>query len=139
MTLVRVMIGRFYIYTLYSMMVAFVGFICFVFFYILFMCKPISYTWTIVFDPLGGTCKPSHGIVNVTYALSSVMAAVDLSLALLAGVMVSSLHMDNRTKITVFVLLAFGSMYFPDRPFSFSVSFCLLTRIGKSKARVWHP
>jgi hypothetical protein len=104
------MIGRLYIYTLYAMMVAFVGFIFFVFFYILFMCKPISYTWMMVFDPLGGTCKPPSGIVNVTYALSSVMAAVDLALAVLAGVMVNSLHMDNRTKITVFVLLAFGSM-----------------------------
>jgi hypothetical protein len=110
MTLVRIMIHHSYVYPLYALMAIIIIFGVFVFFWVIFICKPVSFFWESVFNPYGGTCKDLHAIVAVTHAHSAVMAFADVSLAIIAGLMVMPLHMDRRTKITVFCLLAFGSM-----------------------------
>lgn len=107
--LLRIAMERYQIYTIYCVLSIQVTFSIFYFFFILFQCDPISYFWERVVKP-GGSCGRSHAIVKVTYAHGAIIALGDWTLGILPMFIVWNMSLKRRTKISVAVLLAFGSM-----------------------------
>jgi hypothetical protein len=85
------------------------AFTIFYFFFILFACDPISFFWL---KPLGGDghCRDPKSMVNATYAHGAVMTFGDIMLGILPLFVIKDLQMQTKQKISVFGLLALGSM-----------------------------
>jgi hypothetical protein len=81
----------------------------FYFFFILFACDPVSFFWT---KPLGGAghCRTPLAMTKATYAHGAVMVFGDVTLAILPLFVIHGLQMKLKTKLSVFGLLALGSV-----------------------------
>jgi hypothetical protein len=82
----------------------------FYFFFILFACDPVSFFWE---KPLGGPghCRDPLAMTKATYAHGAVMCFGDITLAVLPLFVIKDLQMQAKQKLSVFGLLALGSVY----------------------------
>ncbi|KIW00241.1 uncharacterized protein PV09_08133 [Verruconis gallopava] len=87
-----------------------VGFSVFYFFFIMFACEPIQFFWTKALGVTDGRCRDPVAMTRATYAHGAVMTFGDITLAILPLFVVRSLQMSQRQKISVFSLLALGSV-----------------------------
>lgn len=71
---------------------------------VLLLCQPISANWT-----GEGHCAGSATMIALSYTSTATTILTDLALAILPGVMVWNTIMDTRQKISVCLLLSFGS------------------------------
>ncbi|KAL2361115.1 hypothetical protein RJZ56_006015 [Blastomyces dermatitidis] len=86
-------------------------FTTFYFFFALFSCSPVEYTWEQIRNPdLAGTCRQYFKVVAGSYAHSSIICAGDLTLATVPALMIRKLQLNRRTKLSACVLLGFGSV-----------------------------
>ena len=80
-------------------------------FWTIFLCDPVSYAWTRVADPEGGSCKQNHTMESITYAHGAVMLTADIGLGLVLPILIlKPLNMKLRVKITAGLTLGFASM-----------------------------
>ncbi|KLJ12344.1 hypothetical protein EMPG_12597 [Blastomyces silverae] len=106
-----VIIGRAYIFTIYTVGVITAIFTTFYFFFALFSCSPVEYTWEQVRNPdLPGTCQQYFKVIAGRYAHGSIVCAGDLTLATVPALMISKLQLSRRTKLSACLLLGFGSV-----------------------------
>ncbi|PGH06003.1 hypothetical protein GX51_02594 [Blastomyces parvus] len=106
-----VIVGRAYIFTIYTVGVITVIFMTFYFFFALFSCSPVDYTWEQMRGPhIKGTCRQYFKVVAGSYAHGSIICAGDLTLAAVPALMIRKLQLNPRTKISAIVLLGFGSV-----------------------------
>ncbi|EQL34275.1 hypothetical protein BDFG_03805 [Blastomyces dermatitidis ATCC 26199] len=112
LSLLRIIIvGRAYIFTIYTVGVITFIFTTFYFFFALFSCSPVEYTWEQIRNPdLAGTCRQYFKVVAGSYAHSSIICAGDLTLATVPALMIRKLQLNRRTKLSACVLLGFGSV-----------------------------
>jgi hypothetical protein len=82
------------------------------FFFLLFVlqCRPSSYFWT-QYTGGEGSCIDPKVTVNAFYGYSVISCVADWTLGLLPIALVWNLQMNGRTKLTVALILAVGSMY----------------------------
>jgi len=72
-----------------------------------FQCHPISYFWTQTGE---GACISQVAIADSTYAHGALSAVADWTLGTLPIFLVRNLQMNPRTKVSVALILALGSM-----------------------------
>ncbi|CZR68938.1 uncharacterized protein PAC_18839 [Phialocephala subalpina] len=102
--LLRIAIERIYRLIIYISMAMVIIYSLVIFFYNLFLCHPVEFTWNRTIE--GGTCAP--GALASSYALSALAIISDLLFALLPVPLIWFLKMNIRTKIFVFGVLSFG-------------------------------
>ncbi|OCK74340.1 hypothetical protein K432DRAFT_339104 [Lepidopterella palustris CBS 459.81] len=110
LSLLRIVVSRSHKYIIYVVMAMTTVFTTFYFFFILFTCRPVSFFWEQVKNPVGGSCRSPVIMTYATYAHGVVMCLGDMTLATLPIFLVWNLNMNRLTKCTVVVLLAFGSV-----------------------------
>ncbi|KGY15060.1 hypothetical protein PABG_12005 [Paracoccidioides brasiliensis Pb03] len=111
LSLLRVVIGRGYIYTIYAVGTVTAIFTTFYFFFALFSCWPVEFVWEQIRNPnSGGTCRQYHKVVAGSYAHGSIVCAGDLILAIVPALMIRKLQLNSRTKLSAGLLLGFGSV-----------------------------
>jgi hypothetical protein len=79
-----------------------------VFFFCLFQCKPISYSWRQVIPTEKGTCISPHTIVTLGYILSVVSIVLDFFYAVLPGFIFWGLQMKKSEKVVLMILMSLG-------------------------------
>jgi hypothetical protein len=77
---------------------------------ILTQCEPISFYWSATRDPSQGHCLNPRVIAGFTYAHAVVSSIGDWTFGILPAFLVSGLNMNIRSKIFVFLLLAFANI-----------------------------
>ncbi|ODH13555.1 hypothetical protein ACO22_07135 [Paracoccidioides brasiliensis] len=111
LSLLRVVIGRGYIYTIYAVGTVTAIFTTFYFFFALFSCWPVEFVWEQIRNPnSGGTCRQYHKVVAGSYAHGSIVCVGDLILAIVPALMIRKLQLNSRTKLSAGLLLGFGSV-----------------------------
>jgi hypothetical protein len=73
-------------------------------------CKPISFYWSPTRDPSQGHCLNPNVMAGFTYAHAVVSSIGDWTFGILPAFLVSGLNMNIRSKISVFLLLAFANI-----------------------------
>ncbi|KAK5683948.1 hypothetical protein LTS10_003811 [Elasticomyces elasticus] len=76
------------------------------FFYIIFRCTPVSYSWDQ--STPGGHCQPDYILANIWYVTTGINIALDWYCALLPIPLLWHVPLDRRTKISVGFLLSLG-------------------------------
>ncbi|KAI9046882.1 hypothetical protein LZ554_008960 [Drepanopeziza brunnea f. sp. 'monogermtubi'] len=76
-------------------------------FFLVFQCSPVDFFW-LQFSQKPGTCVNPDIVGALTYTHSGLNASADIILAFLPVHIVSQLHMNLRTKITVSLILSLG-------------------------------
>jgi hypothetical protein len=102
--LLRIAIEKAYRLTIYVSMAIVVIYSLVIFFYNLFLCYPVEFSWNRTIE--GGTCAP--GALVTGYALSALAIVSDLFFALLPAPLIWTIKMNISTKISVFGVLSFG-------------------------------
>ncbi|OCL07537.1 hypothetical protein AOQ84DRAFT_271973, partial [Glonium stellatum] len=110
-TLLRIAVEPAQIYALYSIMTITILFTVLYFFFILFGCRPLSFTWKQILGGTNGSCFPPSLIISVSYGHSILLCLVDLTLAILPIFLVWNMKLNRHSKLSVALILAFGSMY----------------------------
>ena len=128
LTLLRILRHRGHRWIVVGTLVVVVGMTIYYFFFSLFRCRPIHYSWTMIQDPyfieeffgndaaaMGfkpkGHCTPLHVMKASTYAHSAMMVAADVTLGIVVPVLLlKDMHMRRGLKITAGVLLGLGSV-----------------------------
>ncbi|OAX78885.1 hypothetical protein ACJ72_06803 [Emergomyces africanus] len=106
-----VVIGRGYVYAIYTVITLSIIFTVFYFFFTLFTCYPVSFLWSKIENPHGaGKCQNFTNIIAATYVHGSVICLGDLTLAIVPALMLRKLQLNYRSKISVSFLLGFGSV-----------------------------
>jgi hypothetical protein len=77
---------------------------------ILAQCQPMSFFWSATRDPSQGHCFNPHIMASFTYAHAVVSSIGDWTFGILPAFLVSGLNMNLRSKISVFLLLAFANI-----------------------------
>lgn len=81
------------------------------FFIAMFQCKPISFFWTRVVDPMsGGSCISIDTIIYVTYTYSAFSIITDFTFTILPICMVWQLQMSLRTKFALLPILSMAAV-----------------------------
>ena len=83
---------------------------CVYFLVFILQCQPASYFWT-RYTGAEGICVNENIPVLVGYVYSAVSCACDWTLGILPIFVVWNLQMNSRTKVSVGIILAVGSMY----------------------------
>lgn len=83
--------------TIATMLVTLIG--------VLLLCRPVSANWT-----GEGECAGQSTLIALSYTSTASTIVTDLSLAVLPGFMVWNSMMDARQKVSICILLSFGSM-----------------------------
>ncbi|OCL12575.1 hypothetical protein AOQ84DRAFT_270586, partial [Glonium stellatum] len=109
-TLLRIAVERPQVYTLYAIIVLTTLFSIFYFFFILFLCRPTSFFWEQVLGATDGSCLPGNAITSATYAHGIFIVMVDLTLGTFPIFLVRKLKLNYRSKVSVALILAFGSI-----------------------------
>jgi hypothetical protein len=74
-----------------------------------FQCSPVSNFWTrFLGEP--GKCIPGRIIADLAYCHAAIITASDWTLGILPIFLVWNLKMNSRTKVSVAIILAFGSV-----------------------------
>lgn len=71
---------------------------------ILFQCRPLRATW----DPSAGHCASSHVIVNISLYISASSIVTDFSCILIPAIILKSLQMKRRLKVTISLIMGLG-------------------------------
>jgi hypothetical protein len=108
--LLRICRQKSQIYVIWTVIVIVTLYSTFYVFLIVFQCKPISLFWT-RWEGVPGTCISIQLIADSTYAHSVISAVSDWTLGILPIFIVWNLKMTPRTKVSVAMILALGSMY----------------------------
>ena len=83
----------------------------FLFFFALFQCRPVSEFWKRAVQAMPqGTCMDTTTVVNLTYAHSAIITAVDWTLAILPIIIVWNMNMSMSTKLYIALILGLGSL-----------------------------
>jgi hypothetical protein len=77
---------------------------------ILVQCKPMSFYWSATRDPSQGHCLNPRVMAGFTYGHAVVSSIGDWTFGILPAFLVSGLNMNIRSKISVFLLLAFANI-----------------------------
>jgi hypothetical protein len=77
---------------------------------ILAQCEPISFYWSATRDPSQGHCLNPRVMAGFTYAHAVVSSIGDWTFGILPAFLVSELNVNIRSKISVFLLLAFANI-----------------------------
>jgi hypothetical protein len=110
-TLLRIVGERVHKWTLYVMLALVSIFTIFYAFWTIFLCTPVSYSWTNVAHPDAGSCKDYSTMESITYAHSAVMLMADVVLGLVLPIhLLMPLQMQLRLKITAGLTLGLASM-----------------------------
>jgi hypothetical protein len=80
----------------------------FAFFFCLFQCKPISYSWRQIIPTEKGTCINPNTMVTLGYIMSVVFIVLDFFYALLPGFIFWGLQMNRSEKVVLMVLMSLG-------------------------------
>jgi hypothetical protein len=82
------------------------------FFLALFACRPIAYVWLRASpdSTIHGECNPSAAATVITYIAAGLNCVADWTLSLLPALVVWRAKLDRRTKVSIVLILAFGSM-----------------------------
>ncbi|PVH70000.1 hypothetical protein DL98DRAFT_378799, partial [Cadophora sp. DSE1049] len=102
--LLRIAVEQRYRLIIYVSMALVIIYSLVIFFYNVFLCHPVDYTWDHTIED--GTCAP--GQLASSYALSALAIVSDLLFALLPVPLIWCVRMNIRTKISVFGVLCFG-------------------------------
>lgn len=78
------------------------------FFFLVFQCTPITYTWRQFYKNSNGKCLSRSILANVTYAHAAMSAATDWAFGILPVFFVWKLKMNPRTKLSVILILSLG-------------------------------
>jgi hypothetical protein len=77
---------------------------------ILAQCEPLSFYWSATRDPSQGHCLNPHIMAGFTYGHAVVSSIGDWTFGILPAFLVSGLNMNIRSKISVFLILAFANI-----------------------------
>ena len=77
---------------------------------ILVQCEPISFYWSATRDPSQGHCLNPRVMAGFTYGHAVVSSIGDWTFGILPAFLVSGLNMNVRSKVSVFLLLAFANI-----------------------------
>ncbi|KAF3765585.1 hypothetical protein M406DRAFT_240473, partial [Cryphonectria parasitica EP155] len=82
------------------------------FFIAIFACQPVEYVWTRddPVPPTSGQCNPSVAATSISYIATVLNCVADWMLAILPATVVWKARLDSRTKISICVILAIGSI-----------------------------
>ncbi|PSR77660.1 hypothetical protein BD289DRAFT_142834 [Coniella lustricola] len=98
--------------TIYIMFV-FVGIFYGAYFFIaIFACQPVEYVW-LRDNPnstVKGECNPSVAATSISYIATGLNCVADWMLSLLPALVVWRAKLDRRTKMSIILILAFGSI-----------------------------
>ena len=78
------------------------------FFFLVFQCTPIEYSWTQSYSNRNGKCLGRSTLANVTYAHAAMSALTDWAFGILPVFFVWNLKMNPRTKLSVILILSLG-------------------------------
>ncbi|EKG14870.1 integral membrane protein [Macrophomina phaseolina MS6] len=106
--LLRIAVKRIHILIIYFINGASIVFGAGYLFVVIFQCTPIHTFWTIA--PNNEHCLPRDTVANITYAASALAAFADWTFGILPGFIVWDLHMNQRTKMVVVVILGFAAI-----------------------------
>jgi hypothetical protein len=81
----------------------------FFFFLFVFQCQPSSYFWT-QYTGGHGTCIDTTITINAVYAYSAITCVTDWTYAILPWLLAWKLQMNQRSKITVSLILSMGAI-----------------------------
>jgi hypothetical protein len=96
---------------LYVAIITFSTFSMFSFMFFLLTCRPISFFWEAALGSTGGSCLSAESVIAVNVAHGVLMCGIDVALAIISLLLVSTLlQLNRRGKILVASLLALGSM-----------------------------
>jgi hypothetical protein len=109
-TLLRIVVQRQHTYYLYFLLVITVIITPVFTLRVVFSCHPIAYFWERAIDLNRGNCISYQAQAFGLYAQSALFLFIDFSLAVLPIFIVRDLQMDRRTKISVVVIFAIGSL-----------------------------
>ncbi|KKZ64281.1 hypothetical protein EMCG_09744 [[Emmonsia] crescens] len=106
-----VVIGRAYVYAIYTVGVVTTIFTIFFFFFTLFTCWPVDFLWNQIRNLHDeGTCRQYRKVIAGNYAHGSIICLGDLTLAIVPALMLWNLNLNYRTKLSAGFLLGFGSI-----------------------------
>jgi hypothetical protein len=77
---------------------------------VLAQCKPVSFYWSATRDPSQGHCVNPDIMAGFTYGHAVVSSIGDWTFGILPAFLVAGLNMNIRSKISVFLLLAFANI-----------------------------
>jgi hypothetical protein len=77
---------------------------------VLAQCEPMSFFWSATRDPSQGHCLNPRIMAGFTYAHAVVSSIGDWTFGILPAFLVSGLNMNIRSKISVFLILAFANV-----------------------------
>ncbi|KAG7284255.1 hypothetical protein NEMBOFW57_010619 [Staphylotrichum longicolle] len=102
---------------LWAMIIIIAVYNLFFFFLAIFACRPAGYQWTF-YNPVPeeGECNSSGSATYPTYVAVLLNVVADWILPLLPARLVWKAKMERRKKISVYAVLALGSMYVLDSP-----------------------
>jgi hypothetical protein len=110
-TLFRIVTARLHRYTIYVLLLVGAILTTIACFWALFLCNPVSYFWDRL-DGSEGSCKSIRTLMAVHLVQASWTLISDLTLGLvIPGLVLWGSLMDTRTKVLVWFLLGFGSLY----------------------------
>ena len=83
-----------------------------VFIGILLLCQPVEANWNKALVAAGqAECASMDAMIGLSYTSTAVSIATDMACAVLPGVILWNTQMALRTKISVSIVLSFGSLY----------------------------
>ena len=109
-SLLRIVVTKKQKILIYCILASTVAFTIFYFFYLLFACHPISYFWNRVLERSGGHCAPPRNVVAATYTHGAISLVNDIAMVIIPIFVVKDLQMDLKSKITVTLIFAIGSL-----------------------------
>lgn len=78
---------------------------------VLLLCSPVEANWNTTLVAQGkATCASMDAMIGLSYTSTAVSIATDMACAVLPGVILWRTQMAFRTKISVTILLSFGSL-----------------------------
>jgi hypothetical protein len=78
---------------------------------ILYLCRPIEANWNTALVLEGkAVCASMEAMIALSYMSTASSIATDIACAILPGVIVRNMQLPRKTKISVCVLLSFGSL-----------------------------
>jgi hypothetical protein len=80
------------------------------FFIFVLQCRPLNFFWT-RFTGVSGSCSDPNITVIATYVNSAISCIGDWTFAIVPVFIIWNLQMNQRTKVSVGVILAMGALY----------------------------
>lgn len=82
------------------------------FFLAIFACRPIEYVWLRAVPSVNakGECNSAVAATSITYIATGLNCVADWMLSLLPALVVWRAKLDRQTKLSIVLILAFGSM-----------------------------